>query len=575
MTPKPKQWTSSPQPEAAALGQLRAAIAAGDSAPPPNSILSLLLRRGIHSLADFELFFHPTWSRLHDPMTLLGMDVALDRIDAALSNGQQILIYGDYDVDGTSAVALLCDFLAGIGHPMPFYIPKRETDGYGLSLGAVRRAAENNIKLIITVDCGITAHDAVDLANELGVDVIITDHHRPAQTLPNAYAVVNPRQDGCPYPFKDLSGCGLAFKITQAYCRRHHLDEERLKPLTDLVAVSIAADIVPVIGENRILAREGLDWLNNKPRAGFKAIINRLHRKRPIALSDIVFTIAPRINAAGRMDNAEAAVDLLISRDQAKADAIAEMIDETNTKRKSVDSEITNEAIDLVRAIPNFDRRKSTVVFKRNWHKGVIGIVASRLVDYYYRPTVVLSENDGKFTGSARSVKGFDIYNAIAECSDLLEQFGGHKYAAGLTLKTENVEAFAELFEAVVARSCAEHLLTPQMSIEAEIQLKDVNDEFFSWLKRFAPFGPGNPQPQFMSRGVFADMSHLRILGDHHLQLPLIQEGGPRFQAVAFNMADAASRIRKGIPFDVVYTIDEDNWRDQTQLKLYIKDIRF
>ena len=541
----------------------------------PNPLISLLLQRGIRSAKQAYAFFHPQWSDLHDPFLFKDMKKAVERLERAFASGEKVLFFGDYDVDGTTSVALCVDYFSKHHDKIGFYIPKRDTDGYGLTPASLDWAASEGYNLVITLDCGITANDAVDRALVHGIDVIISDHHRPGDSLPNAVAILNPKLNECTYPDKNLSGCGVGFKLVQGFARHRGLPEEDLQPLTDLLAVSIAADLVPAIGENRILATYGMRRLNETPRPGFYALLRKLSRRRPLQLSDIVFTIAPRINAAGRMNDAASAVRLLLAPNSVEADRIAEQIDQTNADRKTVDSQITAEAFKIVEQTPDFHSRKSTVVFKRDWHKGVIGIVASRLVDVYYKPTVVLSEVDGKLTGSARSVKGFDIYNAIAECSEFIEQFGGHMYAAGLTLKSENVEAFANKFDEVVSRTIDDELLIPQFLIDGDLSLQDVNTNFYHWLSKFGPFGPGNPIPIFTAQGVLADMGSMRVVGTNHLYTQLLQKGVTKVTAVGFNMGWAQAEVKKGIPFDVCFTVEEEMWRDQVQLKVFLKDISF
>ena len=541
----------------------------------PNPLISLLLQRGIRSAKQAYAFFHPQWSDLHDPFLFKDMKKAVERLERAFASGEKVLFFGDYDVDGTTSVALCVDYFSKHHDKIGFYIPKRDTDGYGLTPASLDWAASEGYNLVITLDCGITANDAVDRALVHGIDVIISDHHRPGDSLPNAVAILNPKLNECTYPDKNLSGCGVGFKLVQGFARHRGLPEEDLQPLTDLLAVSIAADLVPAIGENRILATYGMRRLNETPRPGFYALLRKLSRRRPLQLSDIVFTIAPRINAAGRMNDAASAVRLLLAPNSVEADRIAEQIDQTNADRKTVDSQITAEAFKIVEQTPDFHSRKSTVVFKRDWHKGVIGIVASRLVDVYYKPTVVLSEVDGKLTGSARSVKGFDIYNAIAECSEFIEQFGGHMYAAGLTLKSENVEAFANKFDEVVSRTIDDELLIPQFLIDGNLSLQDVNTNFYHWLSKFGPFGPGNPIPIFTAQGVLADMGSMRVVGTNHLYTQLLQKGVTKVTAVGFNMGWAQAEVKKGIPFDVCFTVEEEMWRDQVQLKVFLKDISF
>lgn len=536
-------------------------------------IARLLISRGITTYADARTFFRPQLSQLHDPFLMKDMRKAVDIIELAIRNNEAILIYGDYDVDGTTAVAVLYRFLKHYHEQIGYYIPDRHKEGYGLSLQAVDWAVENNYKLIITLDCGITAVDQVDYANEKGLQVIITDHHLPAD-LPRAAAILDPKQADCTYPFKDLSGCGVGFKLAQAFSERNGLDIQVLHQYLDLVAISIAADIVPMIGENRVLAHFGLKKLNENPAHGLKAIINICCDRKDLTATDIVFNIAPRINAAGRMGDAKNAVELLLSNNMEEANARAQVINETNTDRRDVDATITKEAFQLAEGEENFAERRTTVVYGANWHKGVIGIVASRLVEAYYRPTVVFSHTEGRLTGSARSVNGFDIHNAISQCAEFVDQFGGHKYAAGLTLKEGNVKAFSDKFEEVVRNSIQDDQLLPFVDIDQEIKLKDISPRFFRVLKQFAPFGPGNMLPVFMTKSVFSN-GFVRVVGENHLQISIQQENSISFSAIAFGQAEHYNLISKGIPFDVVYAIEENTWRGVTSIKLNIKDIKF
>lgn len=537
-------------------------------------LAKLLVHKQIKSFNESKSFFRPSLENLHDPFLMKGMQEAIDKIEATMMNHEAILIYGDYDVDGTTSVALLYSFLKNYYDKLSFYIPDRYEEGYGVSMQAIDWAEENNYKLIITLDCGITAVDEVAYANEKNIDVIVTDHHRPNEILPEAEAILDPKQEDCNYPFKELSGCGIGFKLAQAFSIRNKIPFDNLYEYLDLLAVSIASDIVPIVDENRILAHYGLQKLNKKPMVGLRAIKQLCCDKNNITISDIVFKIGPRINAAGRMGDAKNAVDLLIANEQFDATEKAEIINETNTERRGVDAGITQEAINFVHAIPNYKEKKSTVVYGENWHKGVIGIVASRLIEQYYRPTIVFSKIDGVLTGSARSVKGFDIYNAISECSDLVEQFGGHKYAAGLTLNEDKIEAFTEKFENVVSENIEEELLTPSIEIDAMIGFKDITPKFFRILKQFAPFGPGNMHPVFRSDQVFAD-NFIRIVGTNHLQVYLKQEDSFSFSAIGFNLGHHYHKISKGIPFNMVYTIEENTWKGKTNIKLNIKDIKF
>jgi single-stranded-DNA-specific exonuclease len=562
-----KRWVYRPRQQEEAVSQLAAAI----NVDP--LIARLLIGRGVSTFEAAKDFFRPELANLHDPFLMKDMGKAVDIIEQAIRNQDKILIYGDYDVDGTTAVAVTYRFFKHIYEQVGYYIPDRHSEGYGVSMQAIDWAVENDYKLIITLDCGITANEQVAYANSLGLTVIITDHHLPAE-LPDAAAILNPKQHDCPYPFKDLSGCGIGFKLTQAFSLRHEIDPEFIYQTLDLLAVSIAADIVPILGENRILTYFGLKKLNENPTMGLRAIIQLCCDKKELTITDIVFTIAPRINAAGRMGDAKNAVELLLSPNMQEAESRAQTINETNTDRRDVDANITREAILVAEAHEDFLSRKTTVVYGPNWHKGVIGIVASRLVEQYYRPTIVFSHADGFLTGSARSVNGFDIHDAISQCAELVDQFGGHKYAAGLTLREENIEAFSKKFEMVVSKSIREEQLVPVLEIDQEIQLKDINARFFRVLKQFAPFGPGNMQPIFTAKMVFSN-GFVRVVGENHLQISVQQDGSVAFSAIAFGHAEHYPLISKGIPFNIAFTIEENTWRGVTSIKLNIKDIKF
>lgn len=562
-----KKWVYKPKHQEDTAAQLAESI----NVDP--LIARLLLSRGIRTFEDAREFFRPDLSLLHDPFLMKDMDKAVGIIDKAIRNQDRILIYGDYDVDGTTAVATVYRFFKHLYDQVGYYIPDRHSEGYGLSMQAIDWAVENGYGLIITLDCGITANEQVAYANERGLTVIITDHHLPA-VLPEAAAILNPKQADCPYPFKELSGCGIGFKLTQAFASRNEIDEQYVMQSLDLLAVSIAADIVPILGENRILTHFGLKKLNENPTVGLRAIIQLCCDKKDLNITDIVFTIAPRINAAGRMGDAKNAVELLLSNNMQEAESRAQVINETNTDRRDVDANITREAMLVAEATSDFNSRRTTVVYGQNWHKGVIGIVASRLVEQYYRPTIVFSHADGLLTGSARSVNGFDIHNAISQCAEYVDQFGGHKYAAGLTLREENIEKFSSKFEEVVRNSIRDEQLVPLLEIDQHIRLKDITPRFFRVLKQFAPFGPGNMQPVFSSKDVYSN-GFVRVVGENHLQISIQQDDSIAFSAIAFGHAEHYPLISKGLPFNVAYTIEENTWRGVTSIKLNIKDIKF
>ncbi len=542
------------------------------------NIANLLLQRGIKNEKEAKAFFEPDLSNLHDPFLMKDMNIAVDRVSTAIEKNERILIYGDYDVDGTTSVALIYSFFKERYDNLGYYIPDRYREGYGISFEGVDYAAENNYSLIIALDCGIKAIKKVEYANSKDIDFIICDHHLPGDEIPNAVAVLDPKRSDCNYPYKDLSGCGVGFKFLQGYAKINEIPFDELIPYLDLVAVSIASDIVPVTGENRVLTYFGLKRLNSEPRIGLSSIIkiSRMTGKE-LSVNDIVFKIGPRINAAGRIESGSQAVDLLVSRDDAMAKEMGDRIDDYNKTRRDIDREITREALQVIAGDPKLLNSRSTVLYNPVWHKGVIGIVASRLIETYYRPTVILTESNGSATGSARSVPGFDLYKAIDACGDLLENFGGHMYAAGLTMKKENVRAFQQRFEEVVNRTITDEQLIPKVEIDAEIQFGDISDKFFRELKRFEPFGPGNMAPLFVSRNVY-DYGTSRIVGAsaEHLKLELVQDQDPNkpISAIAFGQANKSQEIRWKKSFDISYSVEENNFRGEVTLQLNVKDIK-
>ena len=538
-------------------------------------LANLLVQRGVHSFEEAKIFFRPAVSELHDPFLMKDMDKAIFRIGQAITANENILVYGDYDVDGTTAVALVYSFIKSFYDNIDYYLPDRYKEGYGISFTGIDFANDNNFSLIIALDCGIKANDKVDYAKKLGIDFVICDHHRPGEELPAASAVLDPKRADCTYPFNELSGCGIGFKLIQAYAQKHAMPFELLEPYLDLVAISTAADIVPIVGENRVLVYYGLIWLNKNQRPGIKAILELAQVKRELNVSDIVFIIGPRINAAGRIQDARQAVDLLISANRSDAMFEGGKINESNTERRTLDLSITEHALLLVQEDPNFSKRKSTVLFHPSWHKGVIGIVASRLTEKYYRPTVILTESNGMATGSARSIKDFDIYNAIESCSDLLEQFGGHMYAAGLTMKIENIEKFILRFEEIVSSTIEENSLTQEVEIDSTLSFKEITPSFFNVLKQFAPFGPGNMSPVFKTENV-RDTGMSRVVGNNHMKLNLAENETTRFgfDAIAFQLGQFYPMISRKVPFDICYTIEENVWNGKTSLQLNVKDIQ-
>jgi single-stranded-DNA-specific exonuclease len=541
----------------------------------PEVIARLLAQRGIVDPEEASAFFRPDLEQLHDPFLMKDMEAAVQRVERALGDHERIMVYGDYDVDGTTAVALVYSFLQRFTGQLIFHIPDRYSEGYGISFAGVERAHREGCTLIIALDCGIKAHDKVERARELGIDMIICDHHRPGDTLPAALAVLDPKRADCPYPFKELSGCGIGFKLVQALAQRNGVAMDELLPLLDLVAVSTACDIVPVNGENRVLAHAGLHRLNTAPRPGIQAMLQMANVKRRLCVTDLVFALGPRINAAGRIEHGQQAVELLLAGDLAEAEQIALRVDAHNVQRQELDKDITREALEMIATAPDAVDAWSTVLFKPTWHKGVIGIVASRLIEHYYRPTIVLTESNGKVVGSARSVRGFDVYEAIHACSDLLEQFGGHMYAAGLTMRPEQVAPFRERFEAHVRATLPPLCRTPVEEVDLEVDLDAFNARFVNVLRHMAPYGPGNMRPTFVARGL-VDTGSARVVGTDHLKLTLrpAHAAGPRYDAIAFKQAHHMDLVRSGAPFSVLFTLEENEWQGRTTLQLNIKDIK-
>ncbi len=541
-------------------------------------LAELLVKRGVETFEEARSFFRPSLDGLHDPFLMKDMDLAVERLHRAISGGEKILVYGDYDVDGTTAVALVYSYIRRFTDKVDFYIPDRYEEGYGVSSQGIDWAASGDFKLIITLDCGIKAKDKVDYARSKGIDVIICDHHLPEDSLPAAVAVLNPKREDCNYPFDDLSGCGVGFKLVQAYSQVYGIEFETLVPLLDLLVVSIASDLVSMVGENRILAYFGLKQLNTDPCKGLLSLI-KLSNIDPghISVDDIVFKIGPRINAAGRIESGRLAVELLTSTDIDSAMKVGEKINENNNERKSIDREITSEALEMVQSGKALAQGNVTIVYNPNWNKGVLGIVASRLVEAYYRPTVVLTKSNGFVTGSARSITGFDLYEAIESCSDLLENFGGHVYAAGMTLKEENIEEFARRLGAFVDSRITDEMLTSVINVDAKLDFTRITPKFFRILKQFHPFGPGNHNPIFLTENVYDAGTGRKVgAGGVHMKLDLIQETQPYHQipSIAFNMATHYDYIREGNPFDVCYSIVENYYRGNSSLQLRIKDLK-
>ena len=579
-----KRWVVKPQGETRAVENLSAALGI---APV---LANLLVQRGIDTVEKADRFFRPSLAHLHDPFLMKDMDKAVARVEQAVRNGEKIMVYGDYDVDGTTAVALVYKFLRQIGHTnLLFYIPDRYTEGYGISVKGIDFAARKGVSLVITVDCGIKATEKVVYAKQKGVDFIICDHHLPADEIPRAVAVLDPKRPDCHYPFDELSGCGVGFKLVQAYAQKNGIPFEQITHLLDLLVVSIASDIVPLTDENRVLAHYGLQKLNSSPSEGLSSIIKICGlESHTISIDEIVFKIGPRINAAGRMrmdqnvENAapsggHAAVSLLIEGDAKMAIELGNDIDSFNQDRKNIDRKVTLEAHNYIESNPELKQRKSTVIYNPKWMKGIVGIVASRLIVTYYRPTVVLTMSNGLVTGSARSIPGFDLYQAVESCSDLLENFGGHMYAAGLTMKPENVEEFTRRFNEYVEQNIDPQTLVPQVDIDSPLLFSDITPEFNRQLNRFQPFGPGNAAPVFATYAV-SNQGDAKLVGAdmEHLRMDLMQREKPNttIPTIAFQQPTHYEWIRAGRPIDVCYQIVENHYRGTVSTQLRIKDIK-
>lgn len=542
------------------------------------TIARLLVQRGIKTFNEAKSFFRPRLSDLLDPFLMKDMEKAVARLELAISNQEKVLVYGDYDVDGTTSVALMYSFLKPRIEHIEYYIPDRYTEGYGISPQSIDYAEKNGFSLIIAIDCGIKAVEKITNAKERGIDFVICDHHNPDDEVPPAVAVLDPKQPDCPYPYKELSGCGVGFKYLQAYCQKNNVELEEIYDLLDLVVVSIASDIVPITGENRVLAYYGLKKLNSNPGVGLQTIINFAGiNGSEITISDIVFKIGPRLNASGRIEHGKKSVQILVARDEDKSDLLGEEIDSFNEIRKTLDRDITQDALDMIVNDPEMADMKSTVLYNRDWHKGVVGIVASRVTEQFYRPTIILTESNGMATGSARSVKDFDLYESIGQCSDLLESYGGHMYAAGLTLKIENVPEFRRRFEEIVKNQVTDLQQLQTVDIDAKITLSEITPRFYRILKQFAPFGPHNMTPVFVTEDVF-DAGTSRLVGKNkeHLKLDLVEPdvNSGIFPGIAFNKSDKFDLITSGLPFDVCYSVAENEYRGKTSLQLFIRDIK-
>jgi single-stranded-DNA-specific exonuclease len=566
-----KSWVIKEKGDIAVVKQLAASLQVSES------LANLMVQRSITTPAEAEAFFKPSLDDLHDPFLMKDMNIAVDRISTAVKKNERILVYGDYDVDGTTAVALVYSFLREQYSNVDYYIPDRYKEGYGVSFIGLDYAYQSNCKVVITLDCGIKAVEKVKYARTKGLEVIICDHHYPGDEIPKALAVLDPKQPNCNYPYKELSGCGVGFKLIHAFARVHGIKFSSITHYLDLVAVSIASDIVPITGENRIMASIGLKQLNESPRIGLKEIIKESEITKALSVEDVVFKIGPRINAAGRMETGSKAVELLISNDVRTATGISKEISNFNIERRSIDRSITTEAMRMISEDQSSVNARTTVLYNPTWKKGVIGIVASRLIETYYRPTVILTESNGFATGSARSVQGYDLYQAIEACSDLLESFGGHMFAAGLTLKKENIKPFMERFENHVLRTITEDQLIPRILVDAELPLSEISEEFYRTLSQFQPFGPENMSPVFISRKVF-DAGTGRMVGasGEHLKLDICQEssGQKIFPAIAFSQANHNDYIKGGNPFDICYSIEMNEFRGNRNLQLNIRDIK-
>jgi single-stranded-DNA-specific exonuclease len=537
-------------------------------------IAAMLVQRGIEKFEEAKEFFRPSLSELHDPFLMRDMDKAVARIMQAIQKNERILIYGDYDVDGTTSVSVFYGFLKNYYTNIECYIPDRYKEGYGISKAGVEYARDTHAKLIVSLDCGIRSVDMVALATSFGIDFIICDHHNPGDALPDASAILDPKQKDCGYPYKELSGCGVGFKFLQALCDRAGYSTELLFEQIDLLAISICSDIVPITGENRVFTYFGLQKLNESPRPGIQAIVDVSGLKKAIDVNTVVFTIGPRINAAGRIDHAFAAVELLLASNKTDAANFAENVNDHNLVRREFDETITGEALGMIQRSVNVNTACSTVLYKEDWHKGVIGIVASRCIEHYHRPTIILTHSNGKVAGSARSVPDYDLYEAIDKCSDLLIQFGGHKYAAGLTMEKKNIDAFRIKFEEVVSASIRKEQLIPMISIDLELPLNQIDTRFFNIIRQMGPFGPQNMQPIFVSRNVVDDGTS-RILKDKHLKLNIHQQDSVTYPAIGWQMHSFYDRIKNKEPFDICYSLEENEFNGKKTIQLMIRDIQF
>lgn len=563
-----KKWILKPEPSVEDIKNLKASLNIH------TSLCSLLVQRGIKTFDEAKRFFRPDKNLIHDPFLMKGMVEAVDRIGKAFENGERIMIYGDYDVDGTTSVAMVYSFFLNLYDNLVYYIPDRYEEGYGVSFKSINHAKEEGITLIIALDCGIKAVKKVEYAKEKGIDYIICDHHLPGDTVPNGI-ILNPKQTDCNYPFKELSGAGVGFKLLQGFCKKNNIDIQKANEYLDLLAISIGADMVPIQNENRVLAQYGMEKLNAQPTLGVKAILNHAKIDRTVNMRDIGFAIGPRINAAGRIAHASKAVELLITADFADAEEGSEDVSLDNAERKILDAKTTKEALSFLHSDDAHQNKKSTLIFSEHWHKGILGIVCNRIQEHYYRPTIVLSKSGKFYTGSARSVKGYNLYNAINKCSDILESFGGHAFAAGLTIKPENLEAFAKQFEKIVNDTISDDLLIPTVEVDLNLPLNEVQEGFFKVLNQFEPFGVGNDQPVFRCDQVKA-LPGLRVVGKNHLKMDIVDAENPsiRIPAIAFNQIKHLDHISRGKPFKVCYSLEINEWKGRKTLQANIRDIK-
>ena len=561
------RWKAKPLPNSEIVAKLSAEINVSEA------IATILVQRGIDTFEKAKAYFRPQLSDLHDPFLLKDMDLAYYRIKKAITDHEKMMVYGDYDVDGTTAVSIVYSYFVTLNPDIEYYIPDRYKEGYGISKMGIDYAHENGISLIIALDCGIRSNELVDYANTLGIDFIICDHHLPGDILPNAHAILNPKRRDCTYPYKELSGAGIGFKLVQGYSKKEGFPEDKILEYIDLVAVSIASDMVDMQGENRVLAYFGLKKLNENPSAGLQSLIEVGPKKKKYSIQDIIFGIGPKINAAGRISDATAAVRVLIAKEYTSARQLTRVLNERNTERKELDNDITKNAVDMVEGTVGMSERKSIVIRGEAWHKGVIGIVASRMVEQFYKPTIVFSQNDGMLTGSARSVKNFDIHEAITECSQWVEQFGGHKYAAGLSIKAENFDAFSKQFESVVVSDIQEASLLPEVEYDLDISLEMLTPKFLDLINQMSPFGPGNPLPIFHSKELRSNNSP-RVLKDRHLKLQISQNSRHYFDGIGFGLSEHLPVVSNGEIFDACYCIEENDFNGQVKLQLRLKDLK-